>query len=368
MKFRNMTLPVRAGIGFGVGLASALIAAYLIAGLALGAHATGRVSGVDWMAVAPDLLRAPATLQTRVALIAGGAGAGILALALYGALCGPGAAYGDARFATPAMMKREGYAARLGAPDETDHEIILAKVGPPAARRALFVKTGETPHALVIAPTESGKTAGFVIPNLLHFNGSVVALDIKGELFDETARRRIAVGDRVVNFRPDRPSESHGWNPLSEAAKIEDPDARWVEIADIANALVTPQNASMEGFADSGKALFAAVAMVMIDRGRTAVGDALSFLTTAGQDDFAALAEEAAYSRTAAELISAAQQEPKILASYTSVLMNAGLGLWRDPMVDQVTRRSDFDFADLRRRPATIYFMRRRNARPTMRR
>lgn len=49
-------------------------------------------------------------------------------------------------------------------------------------------------HAMTIAPTGAGKGRGVVIPNLLHFDGSVVAIDVKGELFDVTAEHRAKFG------------------------------------------------------------------------------------------------------------------------------------------------------------------------------
>lgn len=55
--------------------------------------------------------------------------------------------------------------------------------------------TAETDiHAMTIAPTGSGKGRGVVIPNLTHYDGSVVAIDVKGELYDVTAERRAKFG------------------------------------------------------------------------------------------------------------------------------------------------------------------------------
>ncbi len=38
-------------------------------------------------------------------------------------------------------------------------------------------------HGMMIAPTGRGKGVGFVIPNLLHFTGSGLIRDVKGENF-----------------------------------------------------------------------------------------------------------------------------------------------------------------------------------------
>lgn len=58
-------------------------------------------------------------------------------------------------------------------------------------------------HALIIAPTGSGKTRGFAIPTLLLHAGSVLAVDIKRELYHVTARRRRELnGGRVFRLDP----------------------------------------------------------------------------------------------------------------------------------------------------------------------
>ena len=75
-------------------------------------------------------------------------------------------------------------------------------------------------NVLMIAPTRSGKGVGFVIPNALTFPGSMVVLDVKGELWDETARARKQMGDDVYRFAPlDFEHPTHQYNPLAKLAK-----------------------------------------------------------------------------------------------------------------------------------------------------
>jgi type IV secretion system protein VirD4 len=57
-------------------------------------------------------------------------------------------------------------------------------------------------HILTVAPTGSGKGVSAVIPNLLSYPGSVLVTDPKGENFAVTARRRCAVGSRVLALDP----------------------------------------------------------------------------------------------------------------------------------------------------------------------
>jgi type IV secretion system protein VirD4 len=57
-------------------------------------------------------------------------------------------------------------------------------------------------HLLSIAPTGSGKGISSVIPTLLTYEGSTVVIDPKAEAYQITAKRRRAMGHRVVKFDP----------------------------------------------------------------------------------------------------------------------------------------------------------------------
>jgi type IV secretory pathway TraG/TraD family ATPase VirD4 len=69
-------------------------------------------------------------------------------------------------------------------------------------------------HQLVCAPTRSGKGVGFAVPAMLTHKGSVVAVDIKRELWHVTARRRAELSrGRVFRFDPFG-EETARYNPM----------------------------------------------------------------------------------------------------------------------------------------------------------
>jgi type IV secretion system protein VirD4 len=74
-------------------------------------------------------------------------------------------------------------------------------------------------HLITFARTGAGKTVGPVISNLLTYPGQVVALDIKGEVYDATWRRRQDMGQRVhaIDLRDDFKGIAK-LNPLDLAA------------------------------------------------------------------------------------------------------------------------------------------------------
>lgn len=71
-------------------------------------------------------------------------------------------------------------------------------------------------HLLTVAPTGSGKGRTVIIPNLLHYQGSVVVIDPKGENYTVTSRYRRAIGHQVIKLDPFGviDSESDRLNPL----------------------------------------------------------------------------------------------------------------------------------------------------------
>ena len=78
-------------------------------------------------------------------------------------------------------------------------------------------------HLLTCAPARQGKGINFVIPNLLHYPGSVVVTDPKGELAAVTAsHRKDRFGHQVVVFNPWglHGLPQHRINPLQDVIRL----------------------------------------------------------------------------------------------------------------------------------------------------
>ena len=74
--------------------------------------------------------------------------------------------------------------------------------------------------AIVIGPTQTGKTTGFAIPAILEWQGPVVATSIKTDLLRETIAARAAIaGARTFVYDPTGSTglPSVGWTPLIES-------------------------------------------------------------------------------------------------------------------------------------------------------
>ena len=112
-----------------------------------------------------------------------------------------------------------------------------------------FVKVGpkDDRHMLTIAGSRGGKGTAAIIPNLLLYPGSVIAIDPKGELATVTAARRghgskkvkEYLGQDVFVFDPENNVQNHksaSWNPLEEL-DLNDPYL-WSNVERISAAIV----------------------------------------------------------------------------------------------------------------------------------
>ena len=83
--------------------------------------------------------------------------------------------------------------------------------------RSLSEKDSYT-NAIIAGPVGTGKSTCVQIPSILKMNGSLVVLDISGELFDKTSRAKKQIsGAEVKVFNPTNPSKSLTYNPMARA-------------------------------------------------------------------------------------------------------------------------------------------------------
>lgn len=96
-------------------------------------------------------------------------------------------------------------------------------------------------HVITVAPTRSGKGVGLVVPNLLHYPGSVLVIDPKGENYAITAEfRRRVLRQEIICLDPFHVISPHtdSINPLDGIVDYRRPTSTYLEqnpeIADIA--------------------------------------------------------------------------------------------------------------------------------------
>ena len=101
------------------------------------------------------------------------------------------------------------------------------------------------PESLItIGPPNARKTQAHVIPNLLTFKGSAFVLDVKDELWNETAGYRQKHFGPVFRFAPDdKTGNSHRYNPFDFVST--DPDQAAIDCQIFAQQIV-PENKDLK--------------------------------------------------------------------------------------------------------------------------
>jgi type IV secretion system protein VirD4 len=259
--------------------------------------------------------------------------------------------YGSARWAEKGEVKAAGL---LGADG-----VVLGRY-----ERAYLRHDGPE-HVLCFAPTRSGKGVGLVVPSLLTWPGSAIVHDIKGENWQLTAGFRARHG-RVLLFDPTNPKSS-AYNPLLEVRRGE-----WEvrDVQNIADILVDPEgslekrnhwektsHALLVGailhvlYAENDKTL-AGVAAFLSDPKRPIESTLAAMMKTSHLGD---AGSHPVIASAARELLNKSDNERSgVLSTAMSFL-----GLYRDPVVAEVTRRCDWRITDMvgGKRPTTLYLV-----------
>ena len=129
----------------------------------------------------------------------------------------------------------------------------------------LVVGSIDDRHIVTVAGSRGGKGVSLIVPNLLFYDGSVVAIDPKGELAAITARARRDKGQNVIVLDPFGASGLSGaissYNPLDEL-DIASPDVI-DDAAQIADGLITPSE-NEPHFTDSARILVTALILLTL--------------------------------------------------------------------------------------------------------
>lgn len=100
-------------------------------------------------------------------------------------------------------------------------------------------------HLMTIAPTGAGKGVGAIIPTMLHYRGSVIIVDPKGENYAVTGRRRQEMGQKVVCLDPFGMTDCARPDTFNPLCLIKEGDSQEMDTAAVlAELLVRPSLAS----------------------------------------------------------------------------------------------------------------------------
>lgn len=249
--------------------------------------------------------------------------------------------HGDAKWADEKDIRKAGLRSKTG--------LLLGK-----DNRGFLIAPGFQ-HCLLFAPTGSGKGVGFVIPNLLFWEDSVVVHDIKLENYELTSGWRAKQGQQVYCWSPaDSSGKSHCYNPLDW---ISEKPGKMVDDVQKIGSLLMPEQ---DFWVNEARSLFLGVVLYLIavpdkiqsfgEVVRTMRSDDVTYNLAVALDTFGEKIHPVGYMNIAAFLQKAEKERSGVIST-----MNSSLELWANPLIDTTTSTSDFNFHDLKKKKITIY-------------
>ncbi len=211
-------------------------------------------------------------------------------------------------------------------------------------------------HILLFAPTGSGKGVGFVIPNLLFWEESVVCHDIKLENHELTSGYREKVmGQKCYVWNPADPDgNTHCYNPIDwvstkQGQMVDD-------VQKIANLILPEQ----EFWQNEARSLFVGVLLYLLavpektrsfgEVVRTMRSDDVVYNLAVVLDTVGKKIHPVSYMNIAAFLQKADKERSGVIST-----LNSGLELWANPLIDTATASSDFNIQAMKREKITVY-------------
>ena len=249
--------------------------------------------------------------------------------------------HGDAKWASDSDIARAGLRSKEGMLLGMDDD-------------GYFVSAGYQ-HALLFAPTGSGKGVGFVIPNLLFWRESCVVHDIKLENHDITSGWRASIGQKCYVWAPADPDgNTHCYNPIdwvsTKAGQMVD------DVQKIANLLLPKQ----DFWENEARSLFVGVVLYLIadpnkiksfgEVVRTLRSDDVVYNLAVVLDTLGKQIHPVSYMNLAAFLQKADKERSGVIST-----LNSSLELWANPLIDTATATSDFNVQMFKKERTTVY-------------
>lgn len=250
--------------------------------------------------------------------------------------------HGDAHWATEREIRKAKLRAKKG--------LLLGRTG-----SSSYLICDDFQHILLFAPTGSGKGVGFVIPNLLFWQESVVCHDIKIENHELTSGYRKKIGQEVFLWNPADPDGiSHCYNPLDWIS--EKPGKMVDDVQKICNLILPEQ----EFWQNEARSLLLGVILYLCavpekvrsfgEVVRTMRSDDVVYNLAVVLDTIGKRIHPVAYMNIAAFLQKADKERSGVIST-----LNSGLELWANPLIDATTARSDFDMQLLKKKKMSVF-------------
>jgi type IV secretion system protein VirD4 len=250
--------------------------------------------------------------------------------------------YGDARWATEKDVKSAGLRSKSG---------MLLGVD----NNGYYIADGYQ-HALLFAPTGSGKGVGFVIPNCLFWEDSLFVHDIKLENYELTSGyRERKMGQKCYVWAPADPDgKTHCYNPIDW---VSNKPGKMVDDVQKIASLILPEQ---DFWVNEARSLFTGVVLYLLavpekiksfgEVVRTMRSDDVAYNLAVVMDTVGKNMHPVAYMNLAAFLQKADKERSGVIST-----LNSSLELWSNPLIDTATATSDFNIQNFKKERATVY-------------
>lgn len=131
--------------------------------------------------------------------------------------------------------------------------IILGKKGKKLIKRSSF----GVGNLAVFSLPGGGKTTSQIIPSAMRFSGSVLAIDIKGDILHYTKDKR-----KIKIFSPDDPANSCHFDPLAGIRKMDISERR--TFIELISMVLVEDEPDGKYFTDGGRDFFCGIALYML--------------------------------------------------------------------------------------------------------
>lgn len=252
--------------------------------------------------------------------------------------------HGDAHWATEVEVRAARLRAKKG--------LLLGRTG---ANNYLIADDYQ--HVLLFAPTGSGKGVGFVIPNLVFWEGSMICHDIKMENHELTSGyREKKMHQSVFLWNPADPDgRTHCYNPLDWISSK--PGQMVDDVQKICNLILPEQ----EFWQNEARSLLLGVILYLCavtdskpcsfgEVVRTMRSDDVVYSLAVVLDTIGKKIHPVSYMNIAAFLQKADKERSGVIST-----LNSGLELWANPLIDSGTATSDFDLQQLKKKKISVY-------------
>jgi type IV secretion system protein VirD4 len=218
-------------------------------------------------------------------------------------------------------------------------------------------------HVSLYARTRSGKGVSVVVPNCLSWGGSLLAFSIKRDLVTAAAAERVRKGQAVFVFDPTNPDgRSHRWNPLSNVPRGQ--PGCYDAVQRVMQCLI-PETKAQNPYWDNASRRIATAAAVLIAETPGTPLNVAAVKRLVGRPDyepnFRGMINDA---RTRGQPYPAAAVDAILgwldrendpgAAGVRDTLMTA-LQLWDSEVIAAATETSDFNLAEIRHHPMSVF-------------